>query len=254
LLDISIILILIGVGAGAVGSMTGVGGGLLMTPALTFMGFTPAHVASTSLIAVSSTSASSTIEYSKQKRIDCAVALKMAALSIPGAIIGALLSNEISIENFKAYFAIILIVTGVYITYKNSIIKEKSEELKSASFDFLFYPGSFAAGIISSLFGIGGGIIFVPLMILVLRMPMLRAGPTSQLTLLISSTAGVLTHVILGHPDYIHGAYLAIGAFVGGQMGARLSRHIEESILQKLLSIILIGAAIKLLFDFINKK
>jgi uncharacterized membrane protein YfcA len=254
LLEISIILILIGVGAGAVGSMTGVGGGLLMTPALTFMGFTPAHVASTSLIAVSSTSASSTIEYSKQKRIDYAVALKMAALSIPGAIIGALLSNEISIENFKAYFAIILIVTGVYITYKNSIIKEKSEELKSASFDFLFYPGSFAAGIISSLFGIGGGIIFVPLMTLVLRMPMHRAGPTSQLTLLISSTAGVLTHVILGHPDYIHGAYLAIGAFVGGQMGARLSRHIEESILQKLLSIILIGAAIKLLFDFMNKK
>ena len=245
---------MIGIGAGAVGSMTGVGGGLLMTPALTFMGFTPAHAASTSLIAVSSTSASSTIEYSKQKRIDYAVGLKMAALSIPGAIIGALLSNEISIENFKAYFAIILIVTGVYITYKNSIIKEKSEELKSASFDFLFYPGSFAAGVISSLFGIGGGIIFVPLMILVLRMAMLRAGPTSQLTLLISSIAGVSTHVILGHPDYIHGAYLAIGAFVGGQIGARLSRHVEESILQKLLSIILVGAAIKLLFDFMNKK
>ena len=254
MLDISIILIVIGIGAGAVGSMTGVGGGLLMTPALTFMGFTPAHAASTSLIAVSSTSASSTIEYSKQKRIDYAVGLKMAALSIPGAIIGALLSNEISIENFKAYFAIILIVTGIYITYKNSIIKEKSEELKSAPFDFLFYPGSFAAGVISSLFGIGGGIIFVPLMILVLRMAMLRAGPTSQLTLLISSIAGVSTHVILGHPDYIHGAYLAIGAFVGGQIGARLSRHVEESILQKLLSIILVGAAIKLLFDFMNKK
>jgi uncharacterized membrane protein YfcA len=234
--------------------MTGIGGGLLMTPALTFMGFTPAHVASTSLIAVSSTSASSTIEYSKQKRIDYAVGLKMAALSIPGAIIGALLANEISIENFKAYFAIILVLTAIYITYKNSIIKEKSEEFVSASFDFLFYPGSFAAGIISSLFGIGGGIIFVPLMLLVLRITLFRAGPTSQLTLLISSTAGVLTHVILGHPDYIHGAYLAIGAFVGGQIGARLSRHIEESILQKLLSIILIGAAIKLLIDFMNKK
>jgi uncharacterized membrane protein YfcA len=255
LLDISIILIMIGIGAGAVGSMTGVGGGLLMTPALTFMGFTPAQVASTSLIAVTSTSASSTIEYSKQKRIDYAIGSKMAALSIPGAITGALLSNEISIENFKAYFAIILIVTGLYITYKNSIIKEKSaKESKSTSFDLLFYVGSFAAGIVSSLFGIGGGIIFVPLMILVLRMAMLRAGPTSQLTLLISSTAGVLTHSILGHPDYVHGAYLAIGAFVGGQIGARLSYRLEESILQKLLSIILIGTAIKLLFDFMNKK
>jgi uncharacterized protein len=255
LLDISIILILIGISAGAVGSMTGVGGGILMTPALTLMGFTPTHVASTSLIAVTSTSASSTIEYSKQKRIDYAIGLKMAALSIPGAIVGALLSNEISIENFKAYFAIILIVTGLYITYKNSIIKEKSsKESKSTSFDLLFYGGSFAAGIVSSLFGIGGGIIFVPLMILVLRMTILRAGPTSQLTLLISSTAGVLTHSILGHPDYVHGAYLAIGAFIGGQIGARLSHRVEESILHKLLSIILIGTAIKLLFDFMNKK
>jgi uncharacterized protein len=245
----------IGAAAGAVGSITGVGGGVLITPALTFIGFTSSQAASTSLIAVTSTSASSTIAYSKQKRIDYAIGLKMVALSIPGAITGALLSNEVSNENFKAYFAIILIVTGLYIAYKNSIVKEQSPKAsKSTALDLLFYAGSFAAGIVSSLFGIGGGIIFVPLMILLLRMTMLRAGPTSQLILLISSTVGVLTHAILGHPDYVHGSFLAIGAFVGGQVGARLSHRIEESILKKLLSIILIGAAIKLLFDFMNKK
>jgi uncharacterized protein len=245
----------IGAAAGVVGSITGVGGGVLITPALTFIGFTSSQAASTSLIAVTSTSASSTIAYSKQKRIDYAIGLKMVALSIPGAITGALLSNEVSNENFKAYFAIILIVTGLYIAYKNSIVKEQSPKAsKSTALDLLFYAGSFAAGIVSSLFGIGGGIIFVPLMILLLRMTMLRAGPTSQLILLISSTVGVLTHAILGHPDYVHGSFLAIGAFVGGQVGARLSHRIEESILKKLLSIILIGAAIKLLFDFMNKK
>lgn len=248
-------MISIGAAAGAVGSITGVGGGVLITPALTFIGFTSSQAASTSLIAVTSTSASSTIAYSKQKRIDYAIGLKMVALSIPGAITGALLSNEVSNENFKVYFAIILIVTGLYIAYKNSIVKEQSPKAsKSTALDLLFYAGSFAAGIVSSLFGIGGGIIFVPLMILLLRMTMLRAGPTSQLILLISSTVGVLTHAILGHPDYVHGSFLAIGAFVGGQVGARLSHRIEESILKKLLSIILIGAAIKLLFDFMNKK
>lgn len=255
MLDVGIFLIVIGIGAGAIGSITGVGGGILITPALTFIGFVPAHAASTSLIAVTSTSASSTIAYSKQKRIDYATGIKMAALSVPGAIIGALLSNEVSTENFKAYFAIILIAAGIYIAYKNSIVKEQfTKKSKSIVFDLLFYIGSFAAGIVSSLFGIGGGIIFVPLMILLLRMTMLRAGPTSQLTLLLSSTAGVLTHAILGHPDYVHGSFLAIGAFVGGQIGARFSHHIEERMLQKLLSIILVGSAIKLLFDFINKK
>ena len=253
---IIIVLIMIGLGAGTLGSMIGVGGGLFMTPALTFMGFTPAQIASTSLIAVTSTSVSSTIEYSRQKRIDYRIGLKIAALAIPGAIIGAFLTSKISIEYFKIYFAIVLMLIGLYIAYKNSIIKEKpNKKLKlTIPFHILLYIGSFVAGIISSLFGIGGGIIFVPMMIILLRMAMLRAGPTSQLTLLITSLTGMSTHVILGHPDYIDGISLAVGAFIGGQIGARLSPCVKESILQKLLSITLIGVGIKLLFDFINRK
>ena len=255
MLDTTIILVIIGLGAGTIGSMIGVGGGILMTPALTFMGFTPAHISSTSLIAVTSTSASSTIAYSKQRRIDYRLGLKMATLAIPGAIIGAFLSSEISLEYFKAYFAVILIFTGLYIVYRNSVLRVKSDtKPKSTFFYLLFFVGSFTAGIISSLFGIGGGIVFVPMMVILLRMTMLISGPTSQLTLLITSFAGVLTHVILGHPDYIHAISLAIGAFIGGQIGARLSRYVKENILQNLLSITLIGVAVKLLFDFINKK
>ena len=255
MLDTAVILVIIGLGAGTIGSMIGIGGGILMTPALTFMGLTPANIASTSLIAVASTSASSTVEYSKQKRIDYKLGLKMATLSIPGAIIGAFLSSEISLEYFKAYFAIILIFTGLYIIYRNSVLKVKPDtKPKSTFFYLLFFVGSFTAGIISSLFGIGGGIIFVPMMVILLRMTMLISGPTSQLTLLITSFAGVFTHVILGHPDYNHAISLAVGAFIGGQIGARLSRYVKENILQNLLSITLIGVAVKLLFDFMNKK
>jgi len=235
--------------------MIGVGGGIIMTPALAFIGLIPSHIASTSLIAVTSTSVSSTIAYSKQKRIDYRVRLKMAALSIPGAIIGAFLSSEISTGSFKVYFAILLTLTGIYIAYRNSIIKEKPDtESKSMSFYLLFYAGSFGAGIISSLFGFGGGIVFVPMMVIILGMAMLRAGPTSQLTLLITSLAGVFTHAILGHSDYIYAISLSAGAFVGGQIGARLSRCIKESILQKILSISLIAIAVKLIFDFIYKQ
>jgi uncharacterized protein len=251
LLYITIILVIVGLGAGMIGSMIGVGGGILMTPALTFMGFTPTHIASTSLIAITSTSISSTVEYSKQKRIDYGLGLKMAALSTPGAIIGAFLSSGISLEHFKLYFAIILIFTGLYIVYRNTILKEKPDAKPKSMF---FYMGSFTAGIVSSFFGIGGGIIFVPMMIILLRMTMFIAGPTSQLTLLITSFVGVITHAILGHPDYIQGISLAAGAFIGGQIGARLSGYLRESILQNLLSVTLIGVALKLLFDFMNKK
>ena len=255
LIDIIIILIVIGLGAGTLGSMIGVGGGIIMTPALAFIGLIPSHIASTSLIAVTSTSISSTMAYSKQKRIDFRVGLRMAALSIPGAITGALLSSGIPLGSFKVYFAILLMLTGIYIAYKNSIIKEKHDtKSKPLSFHLLFYVGSFAAGIISSLFGVGGGIVFVPMMVIILGMEILRAGPTSQLALLITSLAGVFTHAILGHSDYIYAISLSAGAFVGGQIGARLSLYIKESILQKILSISLIAIAVKLIFDFIYKQ
>jgi uncharacterized membrane protein YfcA len=139
----------------------------------------------------------------------------------------------------------------LYIVYRNTILKEKPYAKPKSMF---FYMGSFTAGIVSSFFGIGGGIIFVPMMIILLRMTMFISGPTSQLTLLITSFVGVITHAILGHPDYIHGISLAVGAFIGGQIGARLSGYLRESILQNLLSVTLIGVALKLLFDFMNKK
>jgi uncharacterized protein len=256
LLYLTIILLVVGLAAGTFGSMVGVGGGLLITPVLALMGFSPSNIASTSLIAVTSTGISSTIEYSRQKRIDYVIGLKISALAIPGAVIGASLSSYISFENFKVYLAIVLIFAGLYILYRNSILREKSQEKKpfSKSIRVLFYIVSFFAGLISSLFGIGGGIIFVPLMVLMLGIAMFRAGPNSQLALLITSLAGVFTHVLLGHPNYLDGLLLAIGAFVGGNVGARLSSRVKEGILQKLLSTSLIGVALKLLFDFINNK
>ncbi|MGI0039770.1 MAG: sulfite exporter TauE/SafE family protein, partial [Nitrososphaera sp.] len=90
------ILIAVGLGAGTLGSMLGVGGGIIMVPALAFMGLPPAQIASTSLFAVTSTSVSSTVAYSRQKRIDYRVGIEMAASAIPGAVIGALISSQIT--------------------------------------------------------------------------------------------------------------------------------------------------------------
>jgi uncharacterized membrane protein YfcA len=143
-------------------------------------------------------------------------------------------------------------LTGIYILFKNSILKKKSNDQSKSAFSLLLcYTGTFIAGIISSLFGVGGGIIFVPIMILIFQMTMIKAAPTSQLILLITSLIGIFTHILLAKPDYFAGLSLAAGAFIGGQIGAALSSHIGEKILQKLLSVFLIAVAIKLLFDTI---
>ena len=255
---VSALLIIVGLGAGTLGSMIGVGGGLIMTPALTFMGFAPAQISSTSLFAVTFTSASSTISYAKQKKIHYHIGLKMAAVAIPGAIAGAFISSVIAIEPFKIYFGILLMFAGIYIAYNSSFTKERQNgptgnNRKSILLRPLFYSGALAAGIISSLFGVGGGIIFVPLLVLVLGMTLTTASPTSQIALLITSFVGTATHAVLGHPDYFHAASLSAGAFVGGQIGAKISDRVKESLLRKLLSISLIAVAVKFISDFIGQ-
>ena len=108
---------------------------------------------------------------------------------------------------------------------------------------------SFFAGILSSFFGIGGGIVFVPLMIIGIGILVKRATATSQLILMFSSSAGMISHLLLGHADFEYALLLSIGAFIGGLVGARLSVEIKENSIRLLISIAIIAAAVKLFID-----
>ena len=245
-------LLVVGLGAGTLGSMLGVGGGIIMVPALTFLNVPPTQAASTSLIAVMATSISSTIEYSRQKRINYGLGLQMAACAIPGGVLGAVLSEYLLQDTFKLYFGILLVLTGLYILYRNSVLKDRHVKRRSLALQVGVFAASFGAGIISSLFGVGGGIIFVPAMLLVLGLTMHRAAPTSQFTLMMTAIAGVFTHSALGHPDYLQAIVLSIGAFVGAQIGARLSRITKDVLLQRLLAAVLMTVAIIFILDGLN--
>ncbi len=248
------ILIGVGLGAGTLGSMLGVGGGIIMVPALTFLGLPPVQATSTSLIAVASTSVSSTVEYSRQKRIDYRLGMEMSAFAIPGAVLGAILADYLSTGSFSLYFGILLILTGVYILYKNSILKDAAAKKRSMALRMAVFAATFGAGIISSLFGVGGGVIFVPAMLLVIGLTMQRAAPTSQLVLMMTSVAGVLMHAFLLHPDYLQALALSAGAFAGAQIGARLSRTAKEVLLQRLLGSVLIAVAAKFIYDWLASR
>jgi uncharacterized protein len=245
-------MVIIGFGSGVIGSLIGVGGGIFMTPVLTYMGFSPAVIASSSLIAILATSISSTLTYIRKKYINYSLGLKLALPAIPGSIIGGFFSNFISLEHFKIYFAILLTSVGLYIFFKNKIIKKTLDRTPKLLFHLILISGTFCAGVISSLFGIGGGIIFVPILVIMYKMQMINVSPTAQFTLLITTITGLLTHIILEHPDYSYGIALAFGAFFGAQVGSRSIHLISENILSKILSFSLISIAINFIIDYIK--
>ncbi len=241
-------LIVLGFAAGVLGSMIGLGGGIAVVPVLTFLGFSPTVAASNGLFAALSNAVASTIlSYSKQKGMDFSLGLKLGLLSIPGVILGAVVSTDVAPDVFKILFGLVLTASAAYIFLRKKL--EAKEKNLSKQMIVFAIGASFFAGIISAFFGIGGGTVFVPLMVVGMGMAMKRAVPTSQLILLFSSLSGVIVHSLLGHPDFTQAGFLAIGSFAGGLVGARLSIDIKERYLQILISVVILITAGKLFFD-----
>ena len=243
-------MILLGFAAGVLGSMLGLGGGVIVVPVLTFLGFSPTVAASNSLFAALSNAIASTASYSRQKRIEFSLGIKLGLLSIPGTVLGAVISTDAAPGIFKILFGLVLIASAAYVFLRKKL--ETGEKNLSKQMVVFAIGASFFAGIISAFFGIGGGIIFVPLMVAGMGMAMKKAAPTSQLILLFSSLSGVIVHSILGHPDFLQAGFLAIGSFIGGLVGARLSVDIKDRYLQILVSVVILIAAAKLFFDSVT--
>lgn len=243
-------LIPLGFVAGIVGSVVGLGGGIIVVPTLTILGVSHPVASSSSLFAAFSNSIASSVSFAKQKRIEYKLGLKLGLMSIPGTILGAFVSSEATPSMFKILFGMVMIASCLYLFLKRNMESKSANMTKKM---LVVSSGiSFFAGILSSFFGIGGGIIFVPLMILGIGISVKHATATSQLILMFSSASGMIAHSLLGHADFSYSLLLGIGAFGGGLVGAKLSVDIKENSIRILICAVILVAAIKLFIDAIE--
>jgi uncharacterized protein len=242
----------LGIAAGIVGSMLGLGGGFIVSPILTLTGLLPSQVSLTSLFAVVSTGASSTVSYSLKKRINYISGIQIAMVAIPFAVLGALVSSNLNPNDFRLYFAIMLVSTSFYLLIRKPFAENRHTQTHRKQFftNILFYSGSAAAGFISSLFGIGGGIIFVPLLFAIKKLSMQESVATSQLSILITAIAGISMHSFLVQPDYILAGSISLGAIVGAQIGSSIVTRIGDRMLTMIFLIFLIIISVRFLFDY----
>ena len=249
----------LGLAAGILGSMIGLGGGIVVVPALTILGVPPVTAASNSLFVALSNAAASTVSYSRQKRIDYGLGLRISALSVPGTILGALLTTDSAPWIFKALFGALLVAAAAYIALRSKMEESGAGGAGGAgallgsprAMTALVVGASFFAGTVSSFFGIGGGVVFIPLMVAAMGIGMVRAAPTSQFALLFTAFSGIAVHWALGNPDVFYGAPLMAGVFAGGLIGAKLSAHMKERWLRILASSVILGVSVKLFHDAI---
>lgn len=241
--------------AGLIGSMVGVGGGIINGPFLSYLDYNPSQISSTSLISVISTSISSSAQYLRKHLVNYKIGLILAISSVPGTIIGVHVANVMSLEQFRYYFGVILAFTAIYlILRKNLINSRKNDDSINNIFANRFRLVvliilSFFAGIVSSSFGVGGGIIYVPCLVILMRFSMKASTATSQFVLIFTSLSGVILFALQGLPDYQMGIVLSAGSLIGGTTGSLLALRVDSSKIHILFCVVLVIVSAKVFYD-----
>jgi uncharacterized protein len=264
-------LLLLGFFTGGYGTLIGAGGGFVLLPVLLLIypQESPAILTSISLAVVFFNALSGTEAYALMKRVDYKSGLLFSATSLPGAIIGALTTATIPRWLFDAVFGLLMISASSYLLFQNKLKKKGSQplmprygftrllvEADGSEHRYTFNPIlgvgiSFMVGFVSSLLGIGGGIIHVPALVTLLHFPVHIATATSHFILANMALAGTLTHILTG--TFTHGVhrtvFLAIGVMVGAQLGARLSTKIQGTWILRSLAVALGVAGVRILIQ-----
>ena len=252
-----VLLPLFGFLIGAFGTLAGIGGGVITVPLLILAYSFESRVAvGTSVAVVFLNATSGTIAYLAQKRVDLRVAIPFAIATVPGAVSGILLGKYISTGTFSFLFAILLIAVAAYLV----IAKDRSSQsggvrgISVAECDYsvnlrLGVIISLGAGLLAGLFGIGGGVIHVPCMILILGIPVHISTATSHFVLAVTGSAASVTAIVEGSINIKYALLLGCGVIVGAQVGARISKMVKGSTLRRVIAAALALLAVRLVIS-----
>jgi len=267
-----ILLAVIGLASGIVGALVGLGGGIILVPATLYVGInlglidgiTPQTVVGLSVIMMIFTGLASTISYMKTKTIDFKSGFIFFLGSVPGTLIGAFVNKGLDLPSFNLYFGILLILLSTLLLVRKYLKPvswfvnhgKKRTFIDNTDQTFVYgYPVwfallmSFVVGFSSGLFGIGGGSILVPAMILLFLFPPHVAVGTSMFMVFLSALVNSITHISLGNVPWLYTIPVIPAAYIGAKIGARLNQKMKSETLVVALRIILLLLGIRSIID-----
>lgn len=270
-----LLLIPLGIAVGAFGTLVGAGGGFVLVPVLLLLypGRDPETITSMSLLVVCANAASGSFAYARQRRIDYRSGWWFILGTLPGAVAGAIVVGFIPRRTFDAIFATVLIVIGGYLMLRSGrqgivppltgrgVVRRRITDANGQTFVYAFrlWQGvaiSTGVGFVSSLLGIGGGIVHVPIMATVLHFPVHIAAATSHFVLAFMAAEGTAVHFANGSLGWNlalgQAALIAAGAIPGAQLGARLSHRLHGGMIIRALAGALILVGLRLAFKALS--
>jgi hypothetical protein len=247
---VTVLLLILGFVAGLLGALTGIGGGVLLTPLLALhFGIPIRQAIGTSLVAVITTSAASSSVHLQRHTTDIRLGMTLELATALGAAVMAYLVGYFNRSFLEGLFAAFLLYSAITLLRGRKPRTEVGDESSPAvagngevvipHYEPKRYPlglaSSLVAGALSGLLGIGGGPIKVPVMMIFMDVPLIVATATSNFMIGVTAAASAIVYYRRGDILVEVAAPLAVGVFLGSLLGARLSPRIHKKVVVYLL-------------------
>ncbi len=246
--------IAIGLIAGFLAGLFGVGGGIVAVPGLVLLlGLTQHRAHATSMAAILATATAAAITAGLAGSVDWAVAAVLASGSAVGAYIGARLLDHIPEVWLAVAFSILATVSAVRL-----FIGSGDESAPTTSVDWsprlvvsLVLVG-LVAGTLAALLGVGGGIIYVPAMVLLLGLSQHVAQGSSLAAIIPTAVVATLTNMRAGRVDKRAAIVVGLAGITAGVAGVQLALRIEGLVLQRMFAVLLVLVTIQMLLKVVR--
>lgn len=245
-------------------SMIGMGGGILYVPILLIAGFTFNQAPAISLLLISATSIAALSTFWRNRKVDWKLALVIDPPTDMMAFAGGYFSSLIPEPVLRFVLVGILMIAGTLMLLNKA--RKDSHTFNKEHWwlwhrDFhgtnytvnlpLVLTATALIGVLSGMLGITGGIIKLPLMVLLCGVPMDIAVATSTVMVAVTALSGLAGHAMNGQVDWRTGLVLAATAVAGGLLGSRISVSMDKARLKKGFGIIVWLIAIRFLMQLI---
>ena len=239
--------LLVGVAAGFLSGLFGVGGGILLVPALVLLLHLPQRMASgTSLAAVLPISVASLVSYTISDSVDWWVALFLAIGAVSGALVGTHLLQVLPIKVVGVGFVALLVLTAIRLFIP--LEADGRAQLTALTAVLLVLVGA-AIGILAGLFGVGGGVVLVPALVVLWSISPVIAKGTSLAVVVPSAIVGTLRNRANRNADLRLAAIVGVAGIVSAVVGAEVAHAIDDRLSNVLFAMLLVAVSLKLIRD-----
>lgn len=235
-----------GLGAGILAGFLGIGGGTVLVPLLVALGVQPVQAVATSVLAIAITATSGTLQNLRMGYIKTGSVLTLGVPALFTAQVGVLLANLFPRPLLLSAFGILLLA-NIYLfeVRRLALTQQRAGISQPTPYPLLarLATGG-SAGILAGLFGVGGGVIMVPLQLLLLNEPLKPAIQTSLAVIVITAISACIGHAQQGNVLVLDGILLGTGGLVGAQISTRFLPKLSTQVVSRAFRTLLVGLAI----------